>query len=145
MDRARRHLQFLIALTLYSLNLACARVSPTAPNGSILYASANPPSVSTGGATSIITVMGYDAQGIPLSDGTAISFMTDIGTIDAKAATRNGRAQAVFRSDARSGEAHILVTSGNAKAEVKVLVGLAALVITAVVARVLTAKELNTA
>lgn len=119
--------RYLVALSFFLIALSCAKVNPTAPDGSILYVSANPTSIASGGAASTITVVGYDVKGIPLSDGTAVQFTTDLGSIDEKAFIRDGRAVAVLKSDARSGEAHIVATSGNAKVEVKVLIGLAAL------------------
>jgi len=109
----KKILIFLIFLISY---ISCARVNPTAPDQAILYISANPTSISTGGATSIVTVIGYESTGIPLSNGTIIYFSTDIGSIDQTATTKDGITRATFSSDERSGVAHIYVTSGNATA-----------------------------
>jgi hypothetical protein len=110
--------------------VSCAKVNPTAPDQSILYVSANPPSIPAGGATSTVTVIGYESTGIPLADGTVIYFTTDIGSIDSTAITKNGVARAIFTSDERSGVAHIYVTSGNVKADpypLEIMVGSVAL------------------
>jgi len=119
--------RYLVVLSFLLVALNCAKVNPTAPDGSILYVSANPASIASGGAVSTITVVGYDVKGIPLSDGTAVQFTTDLGSVDEKAFMRAGRAVAALKSDARSGEAHVVAMSGNSKGEVKVLVGFAAL------------------
>ncbi len=125
MNNRNGGLFFLILL--FALSLNCAKVNPTAPEGSILYVSANPPSIPSGGAQSIITVIGYEATGIPLSNGTVIYFACDIGSIDDNAITHDGKAKATFMSDGRSGTAHISVTSGTCKANIEILVGSAAL------------------
>ena len=119
--------RYLVVLSFSLIALSCAKVNPTAPDGSILYVSANPTSIASGGAASTITVVGYDVRGIPLSDGTAVRFTTDIGYVDEIAFTHDGKANATLNSDNRSGEAHLVATSGNSKGEVKVLIGLAAL------------------
>ena len=126
MDKIR----ILIFLLFLSSLISCARVNPTAPDQSILYVSANPTSIPSGGATSIVTVIGYESTGIPLPDGTVIYFSTDIGSIDSTATTKDGIATTIFTSDERSGVAHIFVTSGNVKAEpypLEIIVGSAAL------------------
>ena len=120
-------IKVFFSVLLFILSIYCAKVSPTAPDGSILYITANPPSIPSGGAHSIISVIGYEVTGIPLSNGTVINFSCDIGSIDDKAMTHDGKAKAIFTSDSRSGVAHIGVTSGNSKANVDILVGSAAL------------------
>ncbi len=121
----------LLSILIFLISFfSCTRVNPTAPDQSILYVSANPPSIPAGGATSTVTVIGYESTGIPLSDGTIIYFSTDIGSIDSTATTKDGIARAIFTSDERSGVAHIYVTSGNVKADpypLEIIVGSAAL------------------
>lgn len=123
---------FVIILSAVILTFLyfCSPVLPTAPDNSILYVSANPPSISLGG-TSVISVIGYKPSGAPLPDGTVIFFMTDIGSIDSRAEIKNGVARAIFRSDdGRSGVANITVSSGNAKANpspLQIIVGSSAL------------------
>jgi len=120
---------FVFSLILIFI-ISCDRVNPTAPDEAVLHVSANPTNIQAGGATSIITVLGYKSTGIPLSNGTIIYFSSDIGSIDSTAKTRDGIAKATFRSDERSGVAHIYVTSGNATATpspLEILVGTSAL------------------
>jgi plastocyanin len=120
-------LYLLTLIFSFIFSFYCAKVNPTAPDGSILYVSANPPSIPSGGSQSIITVIGYEATGIPLSNGTVIYFACDIGSIDDKAITHDGKTNATFISDSRSGTAHVSVTSGNCKGNIEILVGSAAL------------------
>lgn len=120
-----------IFFSLFCFSLVCCGpVSPTAPNDAILYVSANPTSIPVGGATSVVTVIGYESTGILLSNKTVIYFSTDIGSIDSSAEIRDGQAKAIFKSDSRSGIAHIYVTSGKVTATpfpLEILVGSAAL------------------
>jgi len=122
---------FILFVIFVSLSIYfCNTVLPTAPDNSVLYVSANPPSIPIGG-TSIVKVIGYKPSGAPLPDGTVIFFMTDIGSIDSRAEIKDGYAQATFRSnDGRSGVANITVSSGNAKANpspLQIIVGSSAL------------------
>lgn len=120
----------IISVTILSFIYYCSSVLPTAPDNSILYVSANPPSIPLGGA-SVVTVIGYKPSGAPLPDGTIIFFLTDIGSIDSRAEIKDGVAKATFRSDdGRSGVANITVSSGNAKANpspLQIIVGSSAL------------------
>ncbi len=125
-----RFFLILISAGILGFLYHCSSVLPTAPDNSVLYVSANPPSIPLGGK-SVINVIGYKPSGAPLPDGTVIFFMTDIGSIDSRAEIKDGVARAVFRSDdGRSGVANITVSSGNAKANpspLQVIVGSSAL------------------
>ena len=58
--------------------LSCKWINPTAPIDSVLYVSDSPTTIASGGATSVVTVIGYDALGSPLKDR-MIDFPTMVG------------------------------------------------------------------
>jgi hypothetical protein len=91
---------------------ACAGVLFTAPPGSTITLIANPPFVASDGGVSIITAIVIEPNGTTVSDGTVVSFFTDIGTIDRQGKTKDGLARVNFVSDSRSGVATIRALSG---------------------------------
>ena len=109
---------------------SCQWVNPTAPSGSFLYVSASPPTISAGGATSMVTVIGYDAWGDPLKDRTIVYFTASLGSVDPSAEMKNGRASATFKSGSQSGIAQVYVSSGLATvtpSPLEITVGISAL------------------
>ena len=98
----------------------CKTVAFTAPDNADLKVTINPQAIMVG-EQSVVTVVGYKASGAPLPDGTVIFFTSDIGSIDPRAETTAGIAQALFRSDDnRTGIAHIEISSGNADVSPKI-------------------------
>jgi PKD repeat protein len=117
-----RRLLLLLLVVLVVAN--CDQVDFTAPAGSTLTITIQPPSVATFGNANI-TVVGTRGNGAPLPDETVIHFTTNLGTISPNPAeTDNGIATAQFRSGSRSGTATITATSGgNEEATVEVVIG----------------------
>jgi PKD repeat protein len=121
MKIARRLL--LLGLIIFAI-VNCDQVDFTAPTGSTLSISVQPPSVANNGNANI-TVVGTRANGAPLPDETIIQFTTNLGSISPNPVkTNNGIANATFRAGVRSGTATITAKSGSADAvTVDVVVG----------------------
>lgn len=101
-------------ISIFSLS-GCKKATLTAPEQSTLMVTVNPSIIPVGG-TATVRVLAYKASGTTVADGTVIYFSTDMGSIDAKAETTDGIANAVFTSsDNLSGMATITVVSGNAQ------------------------------
>jgi PKD repeat protein len=117
-----RRLLLLIAVVLVVAN--CDQVDFTAPTGSTLTITVQPPSIATFG-TANITVVGTRPNGAPLPDDTVIHFTTNLGSVSPNPApTDNGIATARFSSGSRSGTATITATSGpNEVATFDVVIG----------------------
>ena len=102
------------ALTAILLAGACDQVNFTAPTGSTLTLTVQPPTIAVNGFANL-TVTGTRESGAPLPDGTSVSFTTDLGSIDPNPAeTKDGVATARFHAGIRSGTANISATSGAA-------------------------------
>ncbi len=87
-------------------------ISPVAPERTLFSISAHPALIAPF-ATSIIEVRALHPTGVPIREGTEISFSAEMGSIDAVATTdEDGIARATFRSDGRAGMARITATSG---------------------------------
>jgi PKD repeat protein len=116
--------RLLTALFLVLLVGGCDQVDFTAPTGSTLSITAQPPTVAVNG-TSNITVTGTRSNGAPLPDGTVITFTTNLGTVDPNPAeTKDGMVFARFRAGTRSGTASIIARSGDTATEpVEVIIG----------------------
>ena len=121
MKIARRLL--LLGLIIFAI-VNCDQVDFTAPTGSTLSISVQPPTVANNGNANI-TVVGTRANGAPLPDETVIQFTTNLGSISPNPVkTDNGIASATFRAGVRSGTATITATSGAAEeVTVDVVVG----------------------
>ncbi|MCZ6633232.1 MAG: CehA/McbA family metallohydrolase [bacterium] len=87
-----------------------------------ISATAHPEVLPRDGAhQSRIRVSAMDLQNEPVPDGTVVHFETDLGTIDAWARTRNGRATGVLRyQETDLGGARVLVRVGTVKDTVRV-------------------------
>ncbi len=108
----RRGLSVVFAVVLAS----CDGAYLTAPPGSRITLTANPPFVAAHGGSSLITAFVIEPSGTFVPDGTVVRWFTDIGRIDPETRTRNGIAQARFVSDTRSGDANIRAISGGVTA-----------------------------
>ena len=117
-----RRLFLLLGVVLFIAN--CDQVDFTAPQGSSLTITIQPPAVATFGNANI-TVIGTRGTGAPLPDGTVIHFTSNLGTISPNPAeTDNGVATAQFRSGSRSGTATVTATSGDSEeASVEIIIG----------------------
>ena len=120
--KVARRLLILLGVVLFIAN--CDQVDFTAPQGSTLTITIQPPAVATFGNANI-TVIGTRGTGAPLPDGTVIHFTSNLGTITPNPAeTDNGVATAQFRSGSRSGTATITATSGDSEeSSVEVIIG----------------------
>src|SRR5262245_27914692 len=117
-----RRLLLLGLIVLAIVN--CDQVDFTAPTGSTLSISVQPPTVANNGNANV-TVVGTRANGAPLPDETVIHFTTNLGSISPNPVkTNNGIAATTFRAGIRSGTATITASSGSADAvTVDVIVG----------------------
>lgn len=114
----------IVALAALLIGLSCNQVNFTAPSGSTITITAQPPTVAANGVATI-TITGTRANGAPLADGTTITFTADLGSVSPNPVeTKDGVAISRFRAGTRSGEATITASSGGATAvTVKVKIG----------------------
>ena len=110
--RATRFLALMTALAL----CACQQVILTAPPGSTIFLTANPPSIPAYGGVSVISGLITEAAGTPVSDGTVVQFFTTLGKIDEQGKTSDGVVRVNLVSDGRSGEATVTAFSGGGSA-----------------------------
>lgn len=129
--KARLFLTVLFLLSAFFFFHSCRQVDLTAPGGSTLQIIVEPDWVPANGGVATITVIGFRSTGANLPDGTVITLLTDLGQIvPQQVETRDGRAQATFVSDHRSGTATIRAISGrDAQAEAQIQIGAAAVTV----------------
>lgn len=136
----RRRLLPIASLSLVSLSLgaiSCEKVSPFAPAGTVItmIAATNP--VALNGTTDVVAVLmktgtsgtttGTGASGLPVADGTLVSFTTSLGRVEpAEGRTTNGRVTVRLFADGRSGTAKVTAFSGSASQTLDILLGGAA-------------------
>lgn len=93
---------------------ACGQVDFTAPTGSTITITVQPPTIAANGFSNV-TVTGTRANGAPLPDGTVITFTSNLGTVTPNPVeTKDGVAISRFRAGTRSGTATITARSGEA-------------------------------
>src|SRR5581483_4852645 len=86
---------------------------------------ANPGALTCGGSSSIVANV-TDAFGVPVANGTAVSFSSSLGTIGASTVTGGGNAISTLNTPAgTSGVALITVKAGNASATTTIQVNCA--------------------
>ena len=90
----------------------CAKAPLTAPSGTTVYLQANPDFVPANGGQALVTALLTEPAGTLVADGTEVFFLTTLGTIPDSAKTANGMARVYFVSDARSGTATVVASSG---------------------------------
>jgi hypothetical protein len=90
----------------------CNQAIMTAPPGSSLTVTANPPAIAAHGDVSVITAFVIEATGTPVADGTVVQFFTTLGRIDEQGKTNDGVARVNLVSDSHSGTAHVTAVSG---------------------------------
>jgi hypothetical protein len=110
MPMSKRTLSIVVVIGVASLS--CEPVPLTAPAGSTIFLQANPGFVPANGGRSLVTALLTEPAGTLVSDGTEVTFITTLGTIDQTATTRNGIARVYFVADARSGQATVTAISG---------------------------------
>ena len=112
-----RTIACLTICLLTFISAACERVPLLAPTGSAVTLSINTTNVPING-TAQLTAVVIEAGGTAPQNGTQVTFLTTLGTIEpADALTQNGRATATFRAGNRIGTAQIRALSGDAETE----------------------------
>ncbi len=111
------------ALLLAALLPACGQAIITAPVGSTMAISVNPPFIAAQGDAAIVSVLVIEPAGTPVPDGTVIQFFTTLGTIQEQAKTNDGVARVNLISDSRSGTAKVTAFSGPATISADVIIG----------------------
>jgi hypothetical protein len=94
------------------LHVSCHQAILTAPPGSTIAISANPPSIPAYGGVSVISAWVLEPTGTVVPDGTVVQFFTTLGRIDEQGKTNDGVARVNLVSDSRSGEATVTAYSG---------------------------------
>lgn len=102
---------------------SCGQALLTAPVGSTLAISVNPPFIAANGDVAIVSVLALEPAGTPVPDGTVVQFFTTLGVIDEQGKTNDGVARVNLRSDSRSGTAKVTVFSGPATTTADVIIG----------------------
>lgn len=106
----------------------CQQVSLTAPSGATIQLSANATTVALNGRVTITAIV-LEQGGVPVNNGTVITFTANLGSIDpSEARTHNGRVDVTFFAGNKSGKATINAVSGPAKAAntIDLIIGAAA-------------------
>ena len=111
MTRSKTALLFLVSSLMLFLG-TCNQAIMTAPPGSSLTVTANPPAIAAHGDVSVITAFVIEATGTPVADGTVVQFFTTLGRIDEQGKTNDGVARVNLVSDSHSGTAHVTAVSG---------------------------------
>jgi hypothetical protein len=94
------------------LGLACGQALLTAPAGSTLRVTANPPFIPAHGGVSVITAVLVEPAGTLVPDGTVVQFFTTLGRIEEQGRTNDGVARVNLTADGRSGIAVVTAVSG---------------------------------
>jgi len=90
----------------------CTGVPMTAPSNATLTLFPNPRFIPANGGVSVITTTVIQPAGTPVPNGTVVFFITNLGTIDREAKTKDGIARVNLVSDSRSGTATVTAFSG---------------------------------
>jgi hypothetical protein len=125
----RKALQLLLLLPLTVL--ACDKVSPVAPEGSILTISASPNRITSNG-TSAITVTARKSSGFPVNPGSTVFFSTTRGTLPESGLTNDeGIVRATLNGNGEVGMATVKANAGAAEeATIEVQIGIFAASVT---------------
>lgn len=103
--------------------LTCHQVIFTAPPGSTLTLTVNPPFIPAHGGVAVVSALVMEEVGTPVPDGTVVQFFTSLGSIQEQGRTNDGVARVNLTSDSRSGTAKITAISGDAFDEDTVDIG----------------------
>ena len=118
--RVRRLSAFVLAVTVF---VSCGQAILTAPIGSTMAISVNPPFIAAHGEAAVVSVLVIEPAGTPVPDGTVVQFFTTLGSIVEQAKTNDGVARVNLISDTRSGTAKVTAYSGLATTTVDVIIG----------------------
>ena len=90
----------------------CGQAILTAPAGSTLRMTANPPFIQAHGGVSVISVVVIEPPGTVVPDGTVVQFFTTLGRIDEQGRTNDGVARVNLQATGLSGTATVTAVSG---------------------------------
>ncbi len=90
----------------------CGQAILTAPAGSTLHITANPPFIQAQGGVSVISVIVIEPTGTVVPDGTVVQFFTTLGRIDEQGKTNDGVARVNLQATGLSGMATVTAVSG---------------------------------
>jgi len=114
----KHHALSILVILAMIVAATCKRVPFYATDGATLIVSTTKPFLKTGGERSLITVLGFSAEGDALHDHTLVIFQATLGTVEpSEVEIMNGRATVEFVSGQYSGIAEIQARSGNVLAE----------------------------
>ncbi len=112
MVRRRRAAGLAVGLALGALAVACDKVPLMAPTGTTITLFAGSTNVPINGSVDI-TANVIESAGTPVQNGTVVTFLTNLGSIDpSEARTHNGRVTVRLNAGTQSGIAEIRATSG---------------------------------
>jgi hypothetical protein len=112
------------ALALALTGTSCASAVLTAPVGSTITVSVNPPFIPATGGVSVVSAVVVEPAGTLVPDGTVVQFLSTLGKIEPEGKTHNGIARVNLLSDGRSGTATVKALSGpTVAADVQVRIG----------------------
>ncbi|MBK5255511.1 MAG: hypothetical protein JJE39_05715 [Vicinamibacteria bacterium] len=110
-------------MLLGAIPSACGQAILSAPIGSTIAISVNPPFIAANGDTAVVSVLVIEPAGTPVPDGTVVQFFTTLGVIQEQAKTNDGVARVNLISDTRSGTATVTVFSGSVTTSADVTIG----------------------
>jgi hypothetical protein len=103
----------LLAILSCLVLMQCDLVDPVAPEGSTMTLYANPTTISIIGGVSEITAVITESDGYPVSNGTVIEMVSDLGRLESnRMTTQNGRVYNKLYSEGVGGTALITAYSG---------------------------------
>jgi len=103
----------LLALLPCLILMQCDLVDPVAPDGATMTLYANPTTISIIGGVSEITAIITESDGYPVSDGTVIQMVSDLGRLEYnRMTTSNGTVHNQLHSEGVGGTATITAFSG---------------------------------
>src|SRR5262249_6902077 len=127
--RSPRAVLAIVLLTAGLLTTACDKVPLLAPSGSTITLTAAATTLPLNGTTQLIAQV-LEAGGTPPQDGTLVTFITTLGSVNPpEAETHGGKVIVVFNAGTQNGTAVITASSGGASASgvnaVRVAIGAA--------------------
>jgi hypothetical protein len=113
----------LILFLLLPFCLSCHQANNIAPGGALLFLIAEPTQIGFNG-TSTLTVTGTEETGVPLPDGTKVSFGVDLaGNVSPSTVQLlSGTATSTYHATFTAGEITITATSGSVEANTTITV-----------------------
>jgi hypothetical protein len=98
--------------TAAAVAAGCGGAYLTAPPGSTIVVVANPDRIASHGGVSELMAIVTEPIGTDVPDGTVVFWSTTLGHVDRETRTEHGIARNRLVSDSRSGQAHVVATSG---------------------------------